>query len=182
MVRCRRPLIFLAPVVPRATTARRGHVNTACTSHAVYIHMRARDTRLQYADPTAGDKTFLIAAIMATRHARSTVFAGAFASLVLMSILSAALGRIILGLIPKVSVSAISVLSVSARSSSCPSRLLRGSADVAGQPRLSSACRPEMSCRPPAGCPWWCPLPAGWFSVGTGCHVLPRVDRTTFVF
>ncbi|RSH82502.1 uncharacterized protein EHS24_007482 [Apiotrichum porosum] len=49
-----------------------------------------------------GDKTFLIAAIMATRHARSTVFAGAFASLVLMSILSAALGRIILGLIPKV--------------------------------------------------------------------------------
>ncbi|WVQ82056.1 hypothetical protein IAT38_004184 [Cryptococcus sp. DSM 104549] len=49
-----------------------------------------------------GDKTFLIAAIMATRHPRKTVFAGAFASLVVMSILSAALGRVILGLIPKV--------------------------------------------------------------------------------
>ncbi|OCF57347.1 vacuolar protein [Kwoniella mangroviensis CBS 10435] len=49
-----------------------------------------------------GDKTFLIAAIMATRHPRVTVFGGAFASLVVMSILSAALGRVILGLIPKV--------------------------------------------------------------------------------
>lgn len=50
-----------------------------------------------------GDKTFLIAAIMATRHPRITVFGGAFASLVVMSVLSAALGRVILGLIPKVS-------------------------------------------------------------------------------
>ena len=50
-----------------------------------------------------GDKTFLIAAIMATRHPRITVFLGAFASLVIMSILSAAMGRVILGLIPKVS-------------------------------------------------------------------------------
>ncbi|KAL7423486.1 GCR1-dependent translation factor 1 [Cryptotrichosporon argae] len=49
-----------------------------------------------------GDKTFLIAAIMASRHARMTVFAGAFASLVVMSILSAALGKVILGLVPKV--------------------------------------------------------------------------------
>lgn len=49
-----------------------------------------------------GDKTFLIAAIMATRHSRMTVFAGALASLVVMSILSAAMGRVILGLIPKV--------------------------------------------------------------------------------
>jgi hypothetical protein len=49
-----------------------------------------------------GDKTFLIAAIMASRHPRITVFAGAFASLVVMSILSAALGRVILGLVPKV--------------------------------------------------------------------------------
>ncbi|WWC71709.1 uncharacterized protein I206_105667 [Kwoniella pini CBS 10737] len=49
-----------------------------------------------------GDKTFLIAAIMATRHPRVTVFGGAFASLVIMSILSAALGKVILGLIPKV--------------------------------------------------------------------------------
>jgi putative Ca2+/H+ antiporter (TMEM165/GDT1 family) len=50
----------------------------------------------------AGDKTFLIAAIMATRHPRLTVFGGAFGSLVVMSILSAAMGRVILGLVPKV--------------------------------------------------------------------------------
>lgn len=42
---------------------------------------------------------------MATRHARITVFGGAFASLVVMSILSAALGKVILGLIPKVTIS-----------------------------------------------------------------------------
>lgn len=47
-----------------------------------------------------GDKTFLIAAIMATRHSQLTVFAGAFSSLLLMSVLSAALGKVILGLIP----------------------------------------------------------------------------------
>lgn len=56
-----------------------------------------------------GDKTFLIAAIMATRHSRMTVFAGAFASLVVMSILSAAMGRVILGLIPKVRLQAFLV-------------------------------------------------------------------------
>jgi putative Ca2+/H+ antiporter (TMEM165/GDT1 family) len=47
-----------------------------------------------------GDKTFLIAAILASRQPRLTVFAGAFASLVIMSILSAAMGRVI-GLVPK---------------------------------------------------------------------------------
>lgn len=54
-----------------------------------------------------GDKTFLIAAIMASRHSRTTVFAGAFASLVVMSVLSAALGKVILGFIPKVSLSTL---------------------------------------------------------------------------
>ena len=48
-----------------------------------------------------GDKTFLIAAILAMRHPRSVVFAGAFGSLVVMSILSAALGHILPSLIPK---------------------------------------------------------------------------------
>jgi len=48
-----------------------------------------------------GDKTFLIAAIMAMRHPRVVVFAGAFASLVVMSILSAAMGHILPTLIPK---------------------------------------------------------------------------------
>ena len=48
-----------------------------------------------------GDKTFLIAAILAMRHPRMVVFAGAFGSLVAMSILSAALGHILPTLIPK---------------------------------------------------------------------------------
>ena len=48
-----------------------------------------------------GDKTFLIAAILAMRHPRAIVFAGAFASLVVMSILSAELGHILPTLIPR---------------------------------------------------------------------------------
>ena len=47
-----------------------------------------------------GDKTFLIAAILAMRHARLAVFLGAFGSLVLMSVLSAALGRLLPTLVP----------------------------------------------------------------------------------
>ena len=48
-----------------------------------------------------GDKTFLIAAILAMRHPRAVVFAGAFASLVVMSVLSAELGHILPALIPR---------------------------------------------------------------------------------
>jgi Ca2+/H+ antiporter, TMEM165/GDT1 family len=48
-----------------------------------------------------GDKTFLIAAILAMRHPRLVVFAGAFGSLVVMSILSAAMGHVLPSLIPK---------------------------------------------------------------------------------
>ncbi|KAF7295145.1 hypothetical protein MIND_01053000 [Mycena indigotica] len=48
-----------------------------------------------------GDKTFLIAAILAMRHPRLIVFAGAFGSLVVMSILSAEMGHILPTLIPK---------------------------------------------------------------------------------
>lgn len=48
-----------------------------------------------------GDKTFLIAAILAMRHPRIVVFAGALGSLVVMSVLSAAMGHIFPTLIPK---------------------------------------------------------------------------------
>ncbi|RDB29710.1 GDT1-like protein C17G8.08c [Hypsizygus marmoreus] len=48
-----------------------------------------------------GDKTFLIAAILAMRHPRVVVFAGALGSLIVMSILSAAMGHILPTLIPK---------------------------------------------------------------------------------
>lgn len=40
-----------------------------------------------------GDKTFLIAALMAMRHPRGVVFLAAFASLLIMTVLSAALGH-----------------------------------------------------------------------------------------
>jgi putative Ca2+/H+ antiporter (TMEM165/GDT1 family) len=48
-----------------------------------------------------GDKTFLIAAILAMRHPRAIVFAGAISSLVVMSILSAIMGHLLPTLIPK---------------------------------------------------------------------------------
>ncbi|ODQ50601.1 UPF0016-domain-containing protein [Saitoella complicata NRRL Y-17804] len=48
-----------------------------------------------------GDKTFLIAALLAMKHPRMTVFAGAFASLLVMSVLSAVLGHAVPTLIPK---------------------------------------------------------------------------------
>lgn len=48
-----------------------------------------------------GDKTFLIAAILAFRHPRLVVFAGAFSSLLLMSLLSAEMGHLLPKLVPK---------------------------------------------------------------------------------
>ncbi|KAG2130862.1 hypothetical protein DEU56DRAFT_461733 [Suillus clintonianus] len=48
-----------------------------------------------------GDKTFFIAAILSMRHPRFVVFLGAFASLFLMSMLSASLGHILPTLLPK---------------------------------------------------------------------------------
>ncbi|KAF5346489.1 hypothetical protein D9756_010112 [Leucocoprinus leucothites] len=48
-----------------------------------------------------GDKTFLISALLAMRHPRLLVFSGAFASLLLMSALSASLGHILPSLIPR---------------------------------------------------------------------------------
>lgn len=47
-----------------------------------------------------GDKTFLIAAILAMRHPRLVVFAGAFGSLVVMSALSAGMGWLLPALLP----------------------------------------------------------------------------------
>ncbi|KAL0143432.1 hypothetical protein V8B55DRAFT_1477477 [Mucor lusitanicus] len=48
-----------------------------------------------------GDKTFLIAAIMAMKHSRLVVFSAAFSSLLIMSVLSAFLGHVVPNLIPK---------------------------------------------------------------------------------
>jgi Ca2+/H+ antiporter, TMEM165/GDT1 family len=48
-----------------------------------------------------GDKTFLIAALMAMKHPRLLVFSAAFAALIAMTILSAVLGHAVPTLIPK---------------------------------------------------------------------------------
>jgi putative Ca2+/H+ antiporter (TMEM165/GDT1 family) len=48
-----------------------------------------------------GDKTFLIAALMAMRHDRSVVFSAAFSALFLMTILSALLGHAVPALLPQ---------------------------------------------------------------------------------
>ncbi|KAI9472480.1 MAG: hypothetical protein EXX96DRAFT_489284 [Benjaminiella poitrasii] len=48
-----------------------------------------------------GDKTFLIAAIMAMKHSRLVVFSGAFLALAIMSVLSAFMGHVVPNLIPK---------------------------------------------------------------------------------
>jgi len=48
-----------------------------------------------------GDKTFLIAAILAMRHPRLTVFLGAFSALFVMSLLSVAVGHILPTLVPR---------------------------------------------------------------------------------
>lgn len=48
-----------------------------------------------------GDKTFLVAALMAMRHDRLVVFSAAFAALLIMSVLSALLGHTMPQLLPK---------------------------------------------------------------------------------
>ena len=48
-----------------------------------------------------GDKTFLIAAVMAMKHSRWAVFTGAFSALSIMAIVSTLLGRVVPSLIPK---------------------------------------------------------------------------------
>ncbi len=48
-----------------------------------------------------GDKTFLVAALMAMRHPRILVFSSAFSALILMTVLSAVLGHAFPALLPK---------------------------------------------------------------------------------
>jgi putative Ca2+/H+ antiporter (TMEM165/GDT1 family) len=48
-----------------------------------------------------GDKTFLVAALMAMRHPQLVVFSGAFSALIAMTILSAVLGHAVPTLLPK---------------------------------------------------------------------------------
>ena len=49
-----------------------------------------------------GDKTFFIAAIMAMRHSRLVIYAGAMTALAAMTVLSALLGNIVTNFIPRI--------------------------------------------------------------------------------
>lgn len=48
-----------------------------------------------------GDKTFLIAALMSMKHPRMQIFLAASSALVIMTVLSAALGFVVPNLIPR---------------------------------------------------------------------------------
>lgn len=48
-----------------------------------------------------GDKTFFIAAVLSMKHSRSAVFAGAIAALIIMTILSTAMGLVLPQVLPK---------------------------------------------------------------------------------
>lgn len=48
-----------------------------------------------------GDKTFIVAALMAMRHPRMVVFSAAFAAMIVMTVLSAFLGHALPAIIPK---------------------------------------------------------------------------------
>ena len=48
-----------------------------------------------------GDKTFFIAAILSMKHSRAAVFAGAFAALIVMTILSTAMGLVLPTFVPR---------------------------------------------------------------------------------
>ena len=70
------------------------------TSDETYMHaLLSSFTMIIFSE--IGDKTFLIAAILAMKQPRLVVFAGAFGSLVVMSILSAMMGHILPALLPK---------------------------------------------------------------------------------
>ena len=79
----------MAPTSGRLENDEEGSLQTLLQSFAMIIFSEI------------GDKTFLIAAILAMRHPRLLVFAGAFGSLVVMSILSAEMGHLLPTLIPR---------------------------------------------------------------------------------
>ncbi len=78
---------------------------TSTSTTAIFATMSSLDVLVQSFSmilvSEVGDKTFLIAAILAMRHPRLTVFLGAFVSLIFMSVLSAAMGHILPAFIPR---------------------------------------------------------------------------------
>lgn len=86
-------------VDPAATMTKTGEMATMKASFS-FIHAFFASLSVIVVSEI-GDKTFFIAAIMAMKHSRCTVYTGAMFALGLMTLLSALLGNILTKLIPK---------------------------------------------------------------------------------
>lgn len=77
------------------------HVRTALSLQEGFPAQCADKTIAYSLTSEIGDRTFLIAAILSMHHPRTTIFAAALSALGVMSFLSALLGNILPGLLPK---------------------------------------------------------------------------------
>lgn len=87
-------------LVQSVSSCTRNHSSKRAHLFAPNPHHRAQRFVMIIASEI-GDKTFLIAAILAMRHPCGIVFAGVFGALAVMSVLSAALGHVLPTLIPR---------------------------------------------------------------------------------
>ena len=88
-------LTSVAHSIDAALTTTSGGYFEEFDSHAFYTSL----TMIVISE--LGDKTFLVAALMAMKHDRWVVFTGAFVALALMSVLSALLGHTMPALLPR---------------------------------------------------------------------------------
>ena len=93
----------------RFAAPRQPHCRVCQQSHCVCVHTFGSLDSLVYCvcvfvqimASEIGDETFIIAAILAMRHKKRVVFAGAISALALMTIISAVLGYVVPNLISK---------------------------------------------------------------------------------
>ncbi|CAF9909177.1 MAG: hypothetical protein HETSPECPRED_008866 [Heterodermia speciosa] len=89
------PLAILAPFTPSIPLLASAPASLIQPLHSFLLSL----TMIIFSE--IGDKTFLIAALMAMKHSRLVVFTAAFSALICMTILSAVLGHAVPTLIPK---------------------------------------------------------------------------------
>ena len=89
------PLAILAPFTPSIPLLTGNSASLIQPLHSFVLSL----TMIIFSE--IGDKTFLIAALMAMKHPRLIVFSAAFTALIAMTILSAVLGHAVPTLIPK---------------------------------------------------------------------------------
>ncbi|KAF6236989.1 hypothetical protein HO173_004868 [Letharia columbiana] len=89
------PLAILAPFTPSIPMLTGNSASLIQPLHSFVLSL----TMIIFSE--IGDKTFLIAALMAMKHPRLVVFSAAFTALIAMTILSAVLGHAVPTLVPK---------------------------------------------------------------------------------